>query len=147
MDPATVVGLAASIAQIIDGATYVVKFVNDVRGSSKDRARLVDEASSLVHLLYQLKDRLREADEKQDAFSAGMRSLGTVHGPLDQITKAAETLTAELQPSTRRNVLRAAISWGANKKKACAEVLASVERTKALIGLVLQQDLMYVLHR
>lgn len=55
MDPVTVVGLAASIVQLIDATTTVIKYLNDVKDAPKDRATLAREGSGLLALFTDLR--------------------------------------------------------------------------------------------
>jgi hypothetical protein len=80
MDPVTLAGLAASIVQLIDATTTVIKYLNDVKDAPKDRATLAREGSSLLALFTDLRYRVEEA-KPTDPW---LRSLGVKGGPLDQ---------------------------------------------------------------
>lgn len=61
MDPITAVGLAASILQIINTTAQTIQYLNDVKDTPKDRAKLLQEAASLLGLLTSLRCRIEEA--------------------------------------------------------------------------------------
>jgi hypothetical protein len=63
MDPITAVGLAASIVQLINATTKALKYLNDVKDAQKDRATLAREASSLLALITDLRNKVEEAEE------------------------------------------------------------------------------------
>jgi hypothetical protein len=89
----------ASYKSLILPSLIALKYLNMVRASSKDRAELVREASSLRLLLDELKSTIKEAEQRSDDLSAKTRSLGLQNGPLDQAKNALEELTTQLTPS------------------------------------------------
>ena len=97
MDPITVVGLAASIVQLIDATTTAIKYLNGVKDAPKDRATLAREGSSLLALFIDLRYRVEEVDS-MGVWFAGVRSLGVEGGPLDQFKDAMEELARKLKP-------------------------------------------------
>jgi len=82
MDPATAVGLAASVAQIITATTQVVGYINDIKDAPNDRARLAIEVASLTTVFTSLRYRVEELTSS-DPWPLGVRSLGVEKGPLD----------------------------------------------------------------
>ena len=55
MDPITAAGLIASIAQLIGTTTQTIQYLNDMKDAPKYRAKLAQEASSLLMLLTDLR--------------------------------------------------------------------------------------------
>jgi len=135
MDPITAVGLAASIVQLIDTTTTVIKYLNDVKDAPKDRAILAREGSSLLALFIDLRYRVEEADST-GAWFAGVRSLG---GPLDQFKDAMEELARKLKPEAGIKKFGKALIWTLDKNE-ISNILSKLERLKTLVILALQKD-------
>jgi hypothetical protein len=138
MDPVTVVGLAASIVQLIDVTTKVTKYLNDVKDAPKDRARLAREATNTLALLTDLRYRVEEANST-DSWFTGVRSLGVAGGPMDQFKEAMEELAAKLQPVTGIKKIGKTLHWTLDKNK-ISDILAEIERLKTLVILALDKD-------
>src|SRR4051812_25401279 len=100
MDPVTAVGLAVSITQLIDATAKAIKYLNDVKDAPKARARLAQEATSLLVLLTSLRYRVEEA-KTTDPWFIGVCSLGVERGPLEQFKGVMEELARKLKPETR----------------------------------------------
>ncbi|KAH0534081.1 hypothetical protein FGG08_007315 [Glutinoglossum americanum] len=138
MDPVTVVGLAASIVQLINATTKAIKYLNDVKEAPKDRARLAREATSLLALLIDLRYRVEEA-ESTDPWFAGVCSLGVEGGPLEQFKKAIEELAEKLKPEGGMRKFGKALLWTLDKNE-IGNTLSRIERLKTLVGFALQKD-------
>jgi hypothetical protein len=116
MGPVTVVGLTASIIQLIDATMGAIKYLNDVKDAPKDRATLAKEATSLLMLLTDSRYRLEEA-KSTDSWFTGIRSLGAEGGPLDQLKEAMEELAGKLKPETKIKKISKMFRWTLDKKK------------------------------
>src|SRR5438046_7959257 len=104
------VGLAASIVQLIDATTKIIKYLNDVKDAPKDRARLARETTSLLALLTDLRYRVDEA-KSTDPWFTGVRSLGVERGPLEQFKEAMEELARKLKPESGVKMFSKALRW------------------------------------
>jgi hypothetical protein len=140
MDPVTVVGLVAVVAQLIDTTTKAIRYMNDVKEAPRDRERLAREAASLFALLTDLRYRLEEANAT-DPWFTGIRSLGGAGGPLDQFRDAIDDLARKLKPdkSSKMRKLAGAVFWPLDKNE-INTVLAKIERLKTLVNPALQKD-------
>jgi hypothetical protein len=141
MDPITAVGLIASIAQIIDATTKVLRYLNDVKNAPKARAQVAQEASLLLALLTSLRYRLEDTNAK-DPWVQGVMTLGMASGPLDQFREALEALAGKLQSSGTAKSVGKALSWYFEKKEV-DEFLNRMERLKSFIALALQGDILF----
>lgn len=141
MDPVTALGLVASIVQLIDTTTTVIKYLNDVEKAPKDQARLAQEATNLLPLLTSMRDTVKEAKATDQCFSR-ICSLGSMNGPLDQLKEAMEDLAKKVQPETGFKKIGKALLWTIDKKE-CNEILEKIERVKTLIVLTLQEANLY----
>ncbi|RYP78164.1 hypothetical protein DL769_003245 [Monosporascus sp. CRB-8-3] len=140
MDPVQVVGLVASIIQLIETTAKVIGYVNDVKDAPTERAQFARHASSLLALLTDLRYQLEEAKIASDPWFVALRDLGAGGGPLDQLQDQMERLATKLEPSIGRlKKLGKTLIWAVDKKEIEA-VLAQIERVKTLVMLALQND-------
>lgn len=134
------VGLAASIIQLISVTTKTVKYLNNVKNATKDRARLSEEVISLLALLMKLRDKVEEPTTT-NTWLTGVRVLGVGNGPLDQLKVAMEKLVKRLKPLSGIKGAGRALIWTLDKEE-CLAALSKIERLKTLIGLALQEELL-----
>ncbi|KAL8670031.1 MAG: hypothetical protein Q9168_005406 [Polycauliona sp. 1 TL-2023] len=132
------IGVAASLAQLIESTAKTIKYLNGVREASKDRAVVLQEVSSLLPLLVSLQTQVDESKQSEPHL-AGIRSLAVTNGPLDQLRDALENLARKLKP--KKGIENAArnIIWTLDKAY-CVDLLNKIERVKSSICLVLQGD-------
>src|SRR5437016_4107168 len=128
MDPVTVVGLAASIVQLIDATTKAIKYLNHVKDAPKDRAILAQEATSLLALLTNLRYRVEETKSTDPWFTA-VRLLGVEGGPVEQFKGAIEELARKLKPGTGVKKFGKALLWTLDKNE-INNILSKIERLK-----------------
>ena len=134
MDPVTAVGLAASIVQLIDATTKVIKYLNDVKDAPKDRWTLAREATSLLALLTNLRYGLEEPKSTNPLFN--VRSLGVEGGAFDQFKEAMEELARKLKPEAGIKKFGKALIWTLDKNE-ISNILSKIERLKTLVSLAL----------
>ena len=134
MDPFTIVGLVASITQLVDVTTRVIRYLNGVKNAPKKRAGLEKESSALLSLLIELRD-LVENTDPNDAWFSGIRPLGSVHGPLEILKHDLEALADKLKP---RSKWKQAVLWTFDEQD-ITQILLQIERGKSSIGLALQK--------
>jgi hypothetical protein len=138
MDPAAVVGLAASIVQLIGATTKAIKYLNDVKNAPKDRARLAREAISLLGLLTDLRYRVEEV-KSTDPWLSGIHSLGVEGGPLEQFKNAMDELAVKLKPKSGVKGFGRVLLWTLDKNE-IGNILSKIERLKTLVSFSLQKD-------
>jgi hypothetical protein len=138
MDPITAVGLAASIAQLIDATVKAMKYLNDVKDAPKDRAKIAREATSLLVLLTELRYMVEEA-KSTDPWFVGIRSLGVRMGPLEQFKEEMEDLAKHLKPQGGIKKSGKTLLWTLDKKD-INSILSKIERLKTCASLALQKD-------
>ena len=138
MDLITVVGLTATIVQLIDATAKAIKYLNDVKDAPKDRATLARETSSLLVLCTDLRYTVEEV-ELTGRWFAGVHSLGIEGGPLDQFRDAMEELARKLKLETGIKKLGKALIWTLDKNE-INSILSKIERLKILVSLALQKD-------
>ena len=138
MDPVTVLGLVASIVQLINGISRVIKYAGEVRNAPNEREAVSLEAANLISLLMALKQRA-EADSCKASWFSSVRSLGMPQGPIPQLYEAVEQLGTRLK--LRKKMINDYLMWPSDRKE-CVIILARIERLKSLIGLTLNDDLL-----
>ena len=140
MGPVSVIGLIASLAQLIDVAGKTLRYVNNVKNAPKARAQVAREASLLLALLTSLRYRLEDTDA-QGCWVQGVLTLGMANGPLDQFKEALESLATRLHSSGTGKSVGKTLVWHFEKKE-IDELLGKMERLKSLINLALQGDIL-----
>lgn len=134
-------GLIATLAQLNDATTKVLRYLNDVKNAPKARAQVAQEASLLLALLTSFRYRLEDTNAK-DPWVQGVMTLGIASGPLDQFREALEALAGKLQSSGTAKSVGKALSWHFEKKEV-DEFLNRMERLKSFIALALQGDILF----
>ena len=130
------IGLVASIVQLIATTSKVIKYVDEVKDAPRERSSLASEAANLMPLLMTLKQRV-ETGSSTDPWFSSVRSLGLPGGPLAELKVLMEQLGGKLK--LRRKKLSGHLLWPSDKKE-CLALLAKIERVKSLIGLAMQDD-------
>ena len=138
MDPITIVSLGATVAQLIDATSKVIRYINDVKNAPKERGKLAREISNLLPLFTDLRYRIDESNTK-DSWFHGLQSLGGKGSPLEAFQSTMEEIATKLEPSSSVRKLTQTFSWTFDKKEV-ERLLARIERLKSLIGLALQKD-------
>ena len=132
------VGLAASIITVIQLTGTVIGYLHSVKGATKDRERIIAEATNTSGLLSGLHFRLESADEGSDWYVA-ICALGVEGGPLDQYKAALELLQDRLAPPSRLHNMKGALVWHFSKQEV-ETVLEWIERLKSLTQIALEMD-------
>ncbi len=136
MDP---LSISASIIALLQLSSTVIQYLNDAKGAPEDRGRILSELASVNSVLFILQDQADQA-KQDDQWSSTLQTLNVPEGPLDQFHKALERLSSKLAPSaTPLKKLGKALVWPLRKEE-IKDILASIERQKALLTLARQND-------
>ena len=139
MDLITVLGLTASIAQLIDQTVSLLRCLNDVKNAPQERASLALELTSLLNLFTSLKYRVEACTPGSQWFTA-VRVLGEENGALDQFKNVVDDLARILEPTSRTDAVKKALIWPF-KKRDVHGILSRIERIKSHINLAFSDDL------
>jgi hypothetical protein len=138
VDPATVLKI---INDISDHALTVVKYLNDVKNSSKDQNALLDEINAIPPILARLQHHV--ADEK---WKATMETLGQENGPFEQLTSELQKMEKKLKTPSGKFATVAKVAksmaWSFNKDDD-KKHFDRIERIKSILQLALQNNHAY----
>jgi hypothetical protein len=139
-DPISLIGLVASVLQLIDAAVKVSDYLSDVKNASREQQQLSNEVACLESLLEELKQ---------------ISDQGVVHvtGPGDPRIRDMKHLETTLTECVDKlNALKAKLEtarkfwkrllWTKYKAE-IKDMLATIERFKALLGSWLHLDTWY----
>lgn len=139
MDPITAIALAASLAQLIDVATKVLGYLNDVRTASDARSLLSLEMVTILTMLVRLRLRVEDARSPNQVWFSSLRALvAPCNGVLSQLESACVELSDKLKPSSN---LGTKLRWHFDKKDV-ALIQLKIKRAQDMISLALQDDAM-----
>ena len=138
MDPITIVGFDAALAQLIDVTSKTVNYLNDIKDAPTERAELAREAAGLYSLLVDLRYRLQETNST-DPWFKGLHSLAGQGGPLEEFEATMKDLAKKLAPAEGVKRVSKALRSTLDKKD-IHRFLLKVERFKTLVNLALQED-------
>ncbi|KAJ7844658.1 hypothetical protein B0H13DRAFT_126803 [Mycena leptocephala] len=124
---ADIVGLVASILQLVDAVVKARDYIQNFRNAPKDQQQLLQEIKSLDPLIRQLDERIRSSH------AAGLASFET---PLNELKEMIERLTKDIvQKSSSR------LTWSMWGKEDVQKGLSTIERFKTLLSVWLGADI------
>ena len=135
MDP---LSFTSSLVAILSASGDVLRYLNDVRSASKERAKCAIELAQLQSLLVMLRFRIEE-DASDQAWFDAVQQLTTKNGPLDQFKETLETLKSQLSSEGKFKKTKEALLWNF-KKEEFNSMLNSMERLKSLVQVALEMD-------
>ena len=138
MDPASAVGLVASIITLISKTTSVVEYLNATKDAPKESKGFLHEVLSLVIILDALRSKVRDADPAAP-WVTQVCLLAAEGGPLDQFEKVIDQLERKLKTGTKVQMFGRALVWPLARKD-ISELLVKVERLKRTIEIALHHD-------
>lgn len=129
----TVLGLTASVLQLIGTTIKALEYLSDVKDGKEERKELSLQLRLLEELFYKLNDKAKTSTDGSFTW------IAETNGPLQQIKAAMETIIKQLQIGTgARKVLDSAI-WPYRRRQ-IARFLTQVEALKSTITLALAED-------
>jgi hypothetical protein len=124
---AEILGLAATVLQLIDTLAKARGYINDFHSAPKDQQRLLLEIQNLEPLIKELDRRIQNTVE-------GMGSgLQEFIEPLTQLKGMLERLTKELKWEGSSKVYKR-LTWPLWGKEDIEEKLRTIERFKSLLS-------------
>jgi hypothetical protein len=140
MDPLSII---VSTTALIEFTGEAIGYINAVKTSSKDRAKLAIELSNLCNLLTNLRYRLEGSDTNEPWYTAA-RALSVKNGPFDQYKDGLLELQKNIPGGTgsswgRLKEMKDALTWRFAEKDV-ADALARMERLKSLVAIALDGD-------
>jgi hypothetical protein len=136
MDPLSV---TASIIAIVQLTGVIIGCLNELKGTSKDRAQCAMEISNVSSLLVTLMYRLDEVSSN-DSWYGEVQALAAANGPINQYRSALEQLKSKFTSSaSSRTKIGGALSWKFIKEEV-ASILMRIERLKSVTQIALEMD-------
>jgi hypothetical protein len=136
---AEVVGLVASVLQLVDTLAKTRSYIHDFHNAPKDQQRILLEIQNLEPLIRELDQRI------QNNRVAGLtRGLKEFTGSLTQLKGMLERLTKELKWDGSSKVSKRFI-WPLWGKEDIEEKLKAIERFKSLLNNWLGMDIWSVM--
>lgn len=132
--------MAASIIAVLQLASTLTGYFNDVRNATAEQAKVAVETSNLLGLLTSMRFRV-EAARSDDPWFNQVKLLGIKNGPLDQLRDTLEKIVEKTSSSRKRDKLQSAILWKFTKSEV-DDALNRMERLKSLITCALTNDLL-----
>ncbi|KAJ7242067.1 hypothetical protein C8J57DRAFT_1477581 [Mycena rebaudengoi] len=133
---AEIVGLVASILQLVDTAAKTRAYINDFRDAPKEQQKLLAEIENLKPLLEELQKRITTGH------SLGwVNSMQQFKEPLIQLQRVIADLTRKLKSSGRVSKVLSRLSWPLRGKEDAEKELGTVERFKSLLITCLAMDI------
>ncbi|RMJ21137.1 hypothetical protein PHISP_07993 [Aspergillus sp. HF37] len=134
-------GVAASIATLLDLSSKLLRYIMDTKHASDDARRLAVELRSTNKILAMLRDLTQNRSEEDLIRVEG--TLQALSGTLTELEKPLLRLESRLD-SDKAMKWRATLVWPFHEREA-REILAVVERQKTSLGLALQNVQMHVI--
>ncbi|KAL1797076.1 hypothetical protein ACET3X_005616 [Alternaria dauci] len=134
MDPASAIGLAAALSELIGTALEIVNMANKIANAPKNRKSLTLEMVSLIAIMSNLKQRVDSARKETDPWFKAVSILDGDHGPLQQFKTALKYIAKKLEPQFGRD-----LRWAFSEHE-IKDALMQIERIKTLITMALQDD-------
>ena len=132
MDPLSV---TASVVAVLQLAQSLIKAVQSIKDSSRERQSIRDEIIYLSGLLFNLQSGLERRELSSDVVS----SLNTPSGPLAQLKDALESLAKMLMPADGLKKVGQSINW-AFQRDSVTFLLSKIERQKTFILFALENN-------
>jgi hypothetical protein len=136
-DPVTLIGLVASVVQLVQTGTTVCNYLNDVKNASEEQRGLSHELNCIGPLLEELQKRvLVDLSNPNDPRVIGMRRL---EESLADCKDKMEKLARELEPSQGKKIWkRLTWTWYKNEIK---DTITTIGRFKSMLSEWLLIDL------
>ena len=133
MDPVSIAGLLKTSLTL---TKQVIGYLTDVYNANSERKKFLDEINGTRDLLTQL------SLKSEAKWGDTMKVLATANGPLEKLETTLNDLENRLRPSgSRLKKFGTALKWPFNKPET-ENIITSLERSKSLLTLALQRDLM-----
>ncbi|KAJ6563655.1 hypothetical protein DFH09DRAFT_1158639, partial [Mycena vulgaris] len=134
---ADIVGLVASILQLVDAVAKAHRYITDFHDAPKDQQRLLSEIKSLEPLVKKLNNQIRK--DQAAGLLSGLREFEEA---LVRLKGIMERLTKKLD-STGISKLAGRLAWPLWGKEDVEEGLNAIERFKSLLNAWLGMDILY----
>jgi hypothetical protein len=129
----TVIGLTASLFQLIGATITALEYLSDVKDGKDERKELGLQLRVLEELLHKLDIKARSSTDNSLAW------IAKADGPLQQIKISMEIIIKQLQIGSGVRKAVGSITWPYRKRQ-LSRFLSQVEAFKSTITLALAED-------
>ncbi|KAJ7772855.1 ankyrin repeat-containing domain protein [Mycena maculata] len=131
---ANIIGLVASVLQLVDTVAKARDYVHDFRNARKDQKKLLQEIRDLEPLIKELQARLESLAAES---TSGIQKFVK---PLIQLKETMQRLEKKLNPAGTRKV-SSRLTWSLWGKEEVNKGLNTIERFKSLLDIWLGMDI------
>jgi hypothetical protein len=137
---ADIVGLIASLFQLVDVIAKAHNYIRDLRDAPEDQQRLILEIQNLKKLLTELDKRVK-IDK-----AATVKVMQEVEGPLMELKLTMDRLTKKLHSEGSLKI-SSRLTWPLWGKEEVQEGLNGIERFKSLVNAWLGLHMLFVISK
>ncbi|KAK0670200.1 hypothetical protein QBC41DRAFT_301775 [Cercophora samala] len=134
MEPASAVGLVASIIQLIDITIKVKNYIKDIKNADREVSNLSKHASTMLAMLTGLKCLMEEVEQTDPWFKA-LKGLD-VKGGLFYLLREEMAERALRLDTEQKGGLKGKLTWKWNKKEMDG-LMRRIERCKGIVSVAL----------
>ena len=134
--------VAASVIAVLQLAGEVVSYISAAKGASKEWKRLAYEVLGCELILEKIEDDAHNEEKTGSEWTDGIRALQGVGGPLDRLRTALSFVKEKIEPKRGLRKAVDTLRWPFDSKEV-DKIIAAIEREKALLNLVLTNNLRY----
>jgi hypothetical protein len=139
-EAAAVIGLSASIVQLIQATAQAYEYVKDIKNAPEEWTDLGLRAANLVPLLTDLRERVQNADPN-DPWIKGLLELGGPTGHLEQFKTTMDKIHRMLEPAAGWKRTGKRLTWKMEKND-IKDLFVKIEGFKSTLLIALSKDLM-----
>ncbi|KAJ7875837.1 hypothetical protein B0H13DRAFT_2279666, partial [Mycena leptocephala] len=125
---ADIVGLVASVLQLVDTVAKARDYIHDFRNARKDQKKLLQEIQNLQPLITELNQRIKDLPA-----GGSTMALQKFKNPLSQLQGTMKQLAKKLEPTGTSRKVSNRLTWSLWGKDEVNEGLNTIERSKNFI--------------
>ena len=137
-----IASIALAIPALVDQATKIKGYLDDVKESSAERSGYRNNTESLLKLLENLEESSKKAKSSPDEF---LKNTLKCRATFDELKARLDQLQSLLKPpNSTRDKVWSSVTWPIGRKK-INRIFTQIERSKTHIAIALANDSLYVL--
>ncbi|KAF7334412.1 ANK-REP-REGION domain-containing protein [Mycena venus] len=133
---AEIVGLVASILQLVETVSKAREYIHDFRNARKDQKKLLQEIQNLEPLITEFQQRVKDSQ-----IAGSTSTMQKFSKPLNQLKETMERLAKKLEPTGTTRKVSNRLTWSMWGKEEVHEGLNTIERSKSLLSVWLAMNI------